>query len=86
MAAACALLGGIAGNLLSVCGFYALLESVPCLQMVRAVFSHPATMLELLKATFSPMDLLFYALALYAGYRCALRSVSKEELAASSRH
>ena len=86
VAAACALLGCITGNLLSVCGFYALQEAVPFLQMVRVVFSHPATMLELLKATFSPMDLLFYGLALYTVYWCALRPVSEEELAASSRY
>ena len=53
--------------------------------MVRAVFSHPATMLELLKATFSPMDLLFYGLALYPGYRCAFRPISQDALAALSR-
>lgn len=86
VAAACALFGCIAGNLLSVCGFYALQESVPFLQMVGAVFSEPATMLELMKATFSPMDLLFYGLALYTGYRCAFRPVSQEEMAALSRH
>ena len=84
VAAVCALIGCIAGNLLSACGFYALQESAPFMQIVQAVFSHPATMAELLKATFSPMDLLFYGLALYTGYRCAFRQVTQAELSALS--
>jgi hypothetical protein len=36
---------------------------------------------EFMKVTFSPIDLLFYGLAVYAGYRYAFRRVTKEELA-----
>jgi len=32
-------------------------------------------------ATFNPMDLLFYGLAVYAGYRFSFRRISAEELA-----
>ncbi len=81
VAAACALLGCIVGNLLSTCGFYALQESAPFLQIAQTVFSRPALMVELLKSTFSPMDLLFYGLALYTGYKCAFRQVTQAELA-----
>lgn len=36
---------------------------------------------EFMKVTFSPIDLLFYGLAVYAGYRYAFKRVTKEELA-----
>ena len=35
---------------------------------------------DVMIATFSPMDLLFYAIAIYEGYRLPLRQVTEEEL------
>ena len=81
MGAAFALLGCMLGNLLSTCGFIAIQESAPFFPVALSVLTQPATMIALLKVTFSPMDLLFYGLALYTGYRFAFRQVSLEELA-----
>jgi hypothetical protein len=37
--------------------------------------------MDLMKATFSPIDLLFYGIAVYEGYRFSFRQVTPEELA-----
>lgn len=42
---------------------------------------NPAVELELLRATFSPIDLLFYGLALYYGYKAAFRRITPAEQA-----
>jgi hypothetical protein len=36
--------------------------------------------LDLLVATFSPMDLLFYGLAVYEGYKLSIRQVTVEDV------
>ena len=77
-----ALLGCVLGNLMSTCGFIAIQESTAFLPVALSVLTQPATMIELLKVTFSPMDILFYGLALYTGYKFAFRHVTPEELEA----
>jgi len=78
--AVCALLGCLSGNLLSTCGFIAREESVPLLDVIVPVFSQPAIMVELLAITFSPMDILFYGIAIHGGYKTALRTLTAEEI------
>jgi hypothetical protein len=39
-----------------------------------------ATMVELMTATFQPMDLLFYGLAIYTGYRGGFRKMTQEQI------
>lgn len=75
-----ALLGCAVGNLLSVCGFLSLQESVPFSEIVVSLLSQPSTAISVLKATFNPMDLLFYAIAMYEGYSFAFRQITPEEL------
>jgi hypothetical protein len=41
----------------------------------------PTVAMELLVATFSPMDLLFYGIAVYEGYHLSFRQVTDQELA-----
>jgi len=79
LGAVLALAGCVAGNLLSVVGFVAREEGLPFFQMLLAL--NPEVAVELLRATFDGVDLLFYGLAIYAGYRFSIRTLSEEELA-----
>lgn len=67
LGAVCALIGCLLGNLFSAVGFFADLSHISYL----AVFTDPAapSPFELMQATFSPMDLIFYAIGIYEGYR-----------------
>lgn len=73
-----ALLGCLLGNLFSACGFLAAQGSIPLGNILSRLDFDLAV--ELLTATSSPMDLLFYGIALYAGYRYSVRQVTAEEL------
>ena len=73
-----ALFGCALGNLLAVCGMISLQESISIFQILsRLNFS---AVKELMAATFSPIDLLFYGIAVYEGYKLSFRQVSEEEL------
>ncbi len=74
-----ALLGCLAGNLFSVCAIISKQEGIPFLDILMRL--NPQITFDLLKATFSPIDLLFYAIAIYEGYRFSFRSITEEELA-----
>lgn len=80
--AVCSLFGCVFGNLLTICGFIARNESVPIVNVVWAVMTHPLATGELLIKTFSPMDILFYGIAIYEGYRFAFRQITEEEISA----
>ena len=67
--AALALLGCLAGNLLSACSFLASSQDKAILDIVGLVAAHPAVAVRLMQATFNEMDLLFYAIAVYEGYK-----------------
>jgi hypothetical protein len=41
---------------------------------------NPAAIPELMALTFSPIDLLFYGVAVYEGYKFAIREISDAEL------
>jgi hypothetical protein len=73
-----ALLGCVLGNLLAVCGFVSVQEAIPFLQVLGRLT--PAAAVELLKVTFSPIDLLFYGIAVYEGYKLAFRQITQAEL------
>lgn len=70
---ALALLGCAAGNLLAVCGLIAQQEAIPILELLSRLDFTVAR--ELMVASFTPMDLLFYGIAVYEGYRLSLRPV-----------
>ena len=76
-----AFLGCAIGNLLSVCGFIAIQESLPFLEMAVDLLSQPSIAFQVMKATFNPMDVLFYALAIYEGYNFSFRQITEQELA-----
>lgn len=74
-----ALLGCVIGNLLTVSYFVAEEYGVPY-DVVLADAMAPAFAIEMLTATFAPMDVLFYALAVYCGFKYAVRVTDKPAL------
>ena len=64
------LLGCVAGNLLTVCVLAAHDQKVGVLEILSRL--DPPSAARLLVATFSGMDLVFYALAVYEGYKFSL--------------
>ena len=76
-----ALVGCLGGNLLSLCGFISIQESVSFIMIVENMLKQPAMIVELLKATFNPMDFVFYAIAVYEGYKFSFRQINQEDIA-----
>jgi hypothetical protein len=74
-----ALLGCLAGNLLAVCVVVSKHQHIPFFDLLSRL--NPEIVMKLLQATFHPMDLLFYGIAVYEGYKFSFRRISKEELA-----
>jgi hypothetical protein len=73
-----ALLGCALGNLLSVAIVVASEAQVSTTFILSNLDFQAAK--ELMTATFNPMDLLFYGLALYEGYRFSFRKLSESEV------
>lgn len=61
------LVGCAAGNLLAVCIVVSQGRNIPLLDLLARL--DPRIALALLQATFQPLDLLFYGLAVYEGYK-----------------
>jgi hypothetical protein len=78
--AALALFGCVLGNLLTVCYFVAENEGIAVLDLLPQL--DVAIVSELLVATFAPMDLLFYGIAVYEGFHLSTVSVTENDLQA----
>jgi len=65
--AALSLLGCLIGNLLTVSWFIAASEGVPYWELLGSLNLEFA--IEILTVTFDPMDLVFYGIAVYFGYK-----------------
>ena len=76
--AALSLLGCLAGNLLTVCILISRQENIELFNLLSRL--NPLVAVELMKVTFNPMDLLFYGIAVYEGYRFSFRRISEDEL------
>lgn len=76
-----ALFGCLLGNILTAVIGASLAGGMPILAIVGAFATSPVLVVEILKETFSPIDLLFYGLAVYEGYRFSIRQITEEELA-----
>jgi hypothetical protein len=76
--AALSLLGCLAGNLLTVCILISRQENIELFNLLSRL--NPSVAVELMKVTFNPMDLLFYGIAVYEGYRFSFRRISEDEL------
>jgi hypothetical protein len=77
--AACALLGCVLGNYLAAVGFAAQYLHVDYFTMISRIPLDKVGVL--MQASFQPMDLLFYAIAVYEGYRFSLKRLTPAELA-----
>ena len=73
-----ALVGCLAGNLFSVVAEVSRQEDIPFLDLL--VRLNPEIVMDIFKTTFSPMDLLFYGIAIYEGYRFSFRQITEDEL------
>ncbi|MEA2719734.1 MAG: hypothetical protein QOJ39_1598 [Candidatus Eremiobacteraeota bacterium] len=68
-----ALLGCVLGNILTAVVVIAQHQHYPIVATALAVLIQPVLSFELLRDGFNVMDLLFYGIAVYAGYRTALK-------------
>ncbi len=75
--------GCLLGNLLSVCAIVAGQEGLSLVAVLGHVCVRPAIIPAALIATFHPLDLVFYGIAIYEGYRFSFRRVSDTEISRS---
>lgn len=75
------LFGCLLGNILTAIIGASLSDGIPILTIVSAFVTSPGIIIEILKETFSPIDLLFYGIAVYEGFRFSIRHITDEELA-----
>jgi hypothetical protein len=80
MAAAIAVFGCLLGNLLSVCAMVAGQEDLAPLKVLAHLCAKPDMIPAATIATFQPLDLLFCAVAVYAGYRLAFRRTASLDM------
>ena len=73
-----ALVSVAAGNFLSVLGLFAGELEISYFEMATR-FDYSQSF-AIMAATFSPMDLLFYGIAVWEGYRFSIREVTPEEI------
>ncbi len=73
-----AILGCLTGNLLSGCGFLAAEQGISFGTVVADLDPNMAWFI--LQAMFDPIDVLFYGIAIYEGYRFSFRQVTQEEI------
>jgi hypothetical protein len=73
-----ALFGCLLGNIFTVCYLISTTEKLGFFEVLSRL--NPMIIADLLKAIFSPMDLLFYAIAVYEGYKLSFRKIQEEEL------
>ena len=78
-----ALASCLAGNLFSICVIISKQEAIPFFYLLTRL--NPQIIAELMKSTFSPIDLLFYGIAVYEGYRFSFKQVTEDELAGLTR-
>jgi hypothetical protein len=72
-----AVLGCVLGNFLSQVGFIAIDPEIGLsyFQALRLLLSDMQLTVEIMKETFSPIDILFYGIAIYTGYRYSFRKI-----------
>ena len=74
------LVGCAAGNVLAAVMYISAHDHVPFTTLLMR--TTPGIAWSILSATFSPIDLLFYGIALYFGYRYSFHRITAQELAA----
>lgn len=76
--AALALLGCVVGNFLTIVGMIAKEYSVNFFDVFRNFEFN--MIIQVMTETFNPMDVLFYGLAIYTGFRLSVRKITEKEL------
>ena len=71
--AAFALFGCLLGNLLTIAGMVSAETATPLSQALAGLLLQPATAVDAMKESFDAMDLVFYAIAVYEGYKFGRR-------------
>jgi len=79
LAALLALLGCLVGNLLVVCIIIARHGGFSVIGVISELT--PAGAIKWLQATFDPVDIVFYGIAVYAGFKFAVRGLTQEDYA-----
>ena len=72
------LFGCLLGNYLTACVYIAEMNGMGLFEVLVQI--DMATAIQIMGETFSPMDLLFYGIALYYGYRYSFRPLTEDEL------
>jgi phosphate/sulfate permease len=70
--------GCLVGKLLAYCIIDASKMDISLAQTALYIVNEPGAILEILYASFGPMDFLFYTIALYQGYRFSFSNVANE--------
>jgi hypothetical protein len=81
MGAVLALIGCLLGNYFTVVYFVGEAEGLGFFDTLSQI--SPAAIPELMMVTFSPMDLIFYGIAVYEGFKLSFRKITPEELRAA---
>ena len=71
-------LGFALGNLLTVVIMVSNTQNIAIFDLVSQLT--PSTIVEVMKATFQPMDVVFYLIGLYEGYQFSFRQLTDEEI------
>jgi hypothetical protein len=72
------LFGCLLGNLLTMCQMIANQFELPLAEVLMSLT--PASAVTIVVETFSPIDLLFYGIAVFEGYKLSTRQITPEEL------
>lgn len=75
-----ALFGCVFGDFLATIIAASQIEGASASMIFTALLSSPGIVLEILQESFSPMDLLFYGIAVYEGYKYSFLQIGAEEL------
>jgi hypothetical protein len=81
MGATLALIGCLLGNYFTVVHFVGEAEGLGFFDTLTRI--SPAAIPELMALTFSPMDLVFYGIAVYEGFKLSFRKITHEEIQAA---
>ncbi len=76
--AALSLIGCVVGNILTITYFISINQEMAFMDIFAQL--NPGIIYEMLTSTFEIMDILFYGLAGYFGYRYAFRPVSEDDI------
>lgn len=72
------LVGCVLGNILTITYFVALSEEMAFVDILSQL--NAAIIVDMLTATFEAVDVVFYALAVYFGYKYAFRQITEDDL------